>query len=197
MYDYRKMTPDQQCEVVEIRRKRGFPLHAPPHFQNIRGEYLISAACYEHRHIFIMPEELSLLAGELLDGLHKAQLRYVAWVCLPNHYHVLLETETLTGVSEAVRKIHSRVATQINGLQKQRGRQVWFRYSDRYIRTEAHHWASVNYVHYNPIKHGYVKRMQDWSWSSIHEYLEQYPRPILEDLWKTYPVKDYGKGWDW
>jgi len=33
MYEYRKLTPEQKRRVVEERRARGFPAHAPPHFQ--------------------------------------------------------------------------------------------------------------------------------------------------------------------
>lgn len=37
----------------------------------------------------------------------------------------------------------------------------------------GHHWATVNYLHYNPVKHGYVDRMTEWPWSSIHRYVEE------------------------
>ena len=77
-----------------------------------------------------------------------------AWVFLPNHYHVLLDTEGLGIVSEVLRLLRSRVATDIYGRHHQQGRRVWYRYSDRMIRSAGHHWATVNYIHYNPVKHG-------------------------------------------
>jgi putative transposase len=30
----------------------------------------------------------------------------------------------------------------------------------------------VNYVHINPVKHGYVSRAVDWKHSTIHRYIE-------------------------
>ena len=84
----------------------------------------------------------------------------------------------------------------MNFQQWQKGRKVWYRYSDRLIRSERHHWASVNYIHYNPVKHGYVKKATDWPWVSAHEYLEAHGREWLAQTWTAYPVKDYGKGWD-
>jgi len=30
----------------------------------------------------------------------------------------------------------------------------------------------VDYIHYNPVKHGYVERASDWKYSSIHRYVK-------------------------
>ena len=197
MYDYRKMTPEERKRVLEERRARGFPLHSPPHFRGVGGDYLITAACYEHRPIFQNPGDLSWLADEVLSALSGAELPYYAWVFLPNHYHILLGTEDLSIVGEVLRLLHSRVATAINGRHRQRGLQVWCGFSDRCIRSERHHWASVNYLHENPIKHGYVDRMTAWPWSSIQEYVEKYGKEWVTQTWRDYPIGDYGKGWDW
>lgn len=197
MYDYRKMSTDERQLVLKARRERGFPLHAPPHFRGVAGEYLITAACYEHRLIFEDPTDLSWLADEILGALASADLPHPAWVFLPNHYHVLLETEDLSIVSEVLRVVHSRVATDVNGRHDQRGRQVWYRFSDRRIRSERHHFATVNYLHYNPIKHGYVDLMREWPWSSVHDYVEAQGAEWMINTWKAYPIRDYGKGWDW
>jgi putative transposase len=85
----------------------------------------------------------------------------------------------------------------MNYQQGQPGRQVWYRYSDRFIRNERHLWASVNYIHFNPVKHGYVERMEDWPWSSVHGYLESLGQKGLKRMMILYPIGDYGKGWDW
>lgn len=197
MYDYRKMPPEVREQVLRERRERGFPLHAPPHFQGISGEYLITAACFEHRPIFTEPDELSWILDETLGRLAGADLPCYAWVFLPNHYHVLLQTEDLAIVSEVVRLLHSHTATKVNQRQGKKGRRVWYRFADRFIRSERHHWATVNYIHYNPVKHGYVDRMTAWPWSSIHRYVEERGREELLEAWREYPIGDYGRGWDW
>ena len=33
--------------------------------------------------------------------------------------------------------------------------------------------AHLDYIHYNPIKHGYVNRAADWAWSSFHRFVHQ------------------------
>ncbi len=197
MYEYRKMTTEERQQVLQQRRERGFPLHAPPHFRGVSGTYLITGTCYEHQHIFENPDDLSWLTDEALDAFTAADLPHPVWVFLPNHYHALIETKDLRIVSEVLRLLHSRVATAINGRHHQRGRKVWYRFNDRLIRSERHYLASLNYIHYNPIKHGYVERMGNWPWSSIHEYMETQGKDWLASIWRAYPVKDYGKGWDW
>ena len=93
-----------------------------------------------------------------------------------------------------LRIVHSRVAA-MNFEDKQKGRRVRYRYSDRLIRSERHHWASVNYS-LQPVKHGYVKKATDWPWVSAHEYLEARGREWLAQIWTAYSVNNYGQGWD-
>ena len=30
----------------------------------------------------------------------------------------------------------------------------------------------MDYLHYNPVKHGLVKQVQDWPYSTFHRYVE-------------------------
>ncbi len=62
--------------------------------------------------------------------------------------------------------------------------------------SERHLWASINYVHHNPVKHGYVTRWQDWPWSSAISFLADVGTERAKEIWREYPVKDYGKNWD-
>ncbi|UJP01563.1 MAG: transposase, partial [Nitrosomonas sp.] len=31
----------------------------------------------------------------------------------------------------------------------------------------------VDYIHWNPVKHGWAKKVCDWPYSSFHRYVEQ------------------------
>lgn len=64
------------------------------------------------------------------------------------------------------------------------------------MRSERHFYASLNYIHHNPVKHGYVERWQDWPFSSADWYLAMKGRDWLVDVWRNYPVRDYGAKWD-
>jgi putative transposase len=119
-----------------------------------------------------------------------------AWCVLPNHYHALIETDEIMTVLADLGKMHGRLSFEWNGEEQTRGRQVWCGASDRYMRNDAHFWATLNYVHHNPVHHRYVAKWQDWPYSSAAEYLANMDREEAKRIWRDYPVLEYGKGWD-
>ena len=53
-------------------------------------------------------------------------------------------------------------------------RGIWQRrFWEHEIRDEKDFINHIDYIHYNPVKHGYVKSPADWSYSSIHKYIER------------------------
>jgi len=46
------------------------------------------------------------------------------------------------------------------------------RYWEHVIRDEADFQRHVDYVHVNPLKHGYVKQVADWPYSTFHRFVE-------------------------
>ena len=115
---------------------------------------------------------------------------------LPNHYHALVEAPNILGLLHALGRFHGRTSYAWNGEDGTRGRKVFFRTVERAIRSERHYWATLNYVHHNPVHHGYVARWTDWAWSSAAEYLARTDPEEAKRLWRECPLDDYGKGWD-
>ena len=196
MYDYRKMSEKERQEVLQHHRLRGYPLHAPPHDDSSEGFHLVSAACFEHRSIMASPERRSFFQERLLSflvGIPDAEIR--AWVILPNHYHVLIGARVAL-LKRVLNRLHSGTATGWNREDNARGRNVWFRFSERRIRDARHFYATVNYIHGNPVKHGWTRNSSDWPWSSLGDWMEELGRDYLVNMWRDYPVDEYGKGWD-
>jgi putative transposase len=53
---------------------------------------------------------------------------------------------------------------------KKRERGIWQRrFWEHVIRDERDYLNHIEYIHINPIKHGYVKDVKDWPYSSIHK----------------------------
>jgi putative transposase len=49
---------------------------------------------------------------------------------------------------------------------------VWQRrFWEHWIRDEEDLRRHIDYVHFNPVKHGYVAAAADWPWSSFHRYV--------------------------
>jgi putative transposase len=197
MYDYRKLRPEQRREAVEYRRLQKRPWHSPPHWEFVgQRQFIISASCYEHREIIgVTPERMTECETVLVDACAGFAILY-AWCLLPNHYHLLVKTDQLKELRAALGKVHGRSSFKWNGEDDSRGRQVWHNCFDRDIRSHRHFWATMNYIHHNPVHHGYVERWQDWPWSSAEDFLERVGQKTAEEIWREYPVLDYGKKWD-
>lgn len=197
MYQWRMHSDELRREILAWRKAHKRPWHAPPHYAFTARDFHMSAACYEHAPVigenFDRLEQFSWL---LLDTLSEQRATIHAWCVLPNHYHVLVGTLQLKDMSRHLGRLHGRTSHQWNGEDDARGRQVWYRASDRAIRSDRHFWATMNYIHHNPVKHGYVERWQDWPWSSAMDFINSAGRERAEEIWRRYPVLDYGAKWD-
>ena len=196
MYEYRKLTPAERRQVVAERLSRGFPPHRPPHLGVDDACYLLTAACYEHRHHMHTAVRRQWILDHLFEQFILQGILVYAWVVLTNHYHFLVQVSESHVLQDIFRLVHGRSSFAWNNEENIRGRKVWFRYSDRLIRSEQHFNTTLNYIHYNPVKHGLVTNPYDWQWSSVHWYLEVHGREWLRDLWQRYPVREYGEKWD-
>jgi putative transposase len=45
------------------------------------------------------------------------------------------------------------------------------RYWEHTIRNDKDFERHVDYIHFNPVKHGLVTRVEDWRYSSFHRYV--------------------------
>jgi len=84
---------------------------------------------------------------------------------------------------------HIRVSRQAK-----RKRGIWQRqYWEHQIRDEINLARHVDYIHYNPAKHGWVTHPVDWPHSTLHGYIE---RRIAASDWgaqKGDGVEGYGE----
>jgi len=198
MYDWRKMKPDERESILAVRRSRQHPWHSPPHL-DFEGEfqYLISAACYEHVAVIGKNlERMTECEEDLLSTCRELGCETYAWCVLPNHYHVLLKTGQIKKLRAELGQFRGRSSFAWNGEDEQRGRKVWHNCFERPMKSDRHLWATMNYIHHNPVHHRYVEQWQDWPWSSAAGFVEHVGRERAQELWRDYPILDYGKKWD-
>ena len=198
MYLWRKLDADQQKDLLAWRKERRKPWHSPPHRESGRTDaFLFTAACYEHRsHIGRGLERLAAFEEALVGTVRDSSKEVIAWVVLPNHYHFLARTPSVKAMLVSLGRLHGRVSHAWNGEENQRGRRVWYRAAETVMKSERHFWATVNYIHHNPVKHRYVEKWTDWPFSSAQDFLAARGRGEALDLWREFPIGDYGKGWD-
>lgn len=165
--------------------------HRPPHIYANDTWYIITASTLNKAHCLTTDHHLRLwveVSGELIKEFG---IILRAWVVLRNHYHLLLKSRLGRDISKFIGRLNGRTSYEFNRLDRAKGRQVWYNYWDTCIRTEADHWTRFNYIHNNPIKHGYVQHPADWEFSSYRYYLRTKGEEWLADCWQRYPVIDY------
>ncbi len=98
----------------------------------------------------------------------------MAWVVLPEHFHMLIHPEE-KDPSEIMKRIKQSFAMKYLISKNLASGQIWqHRFWDHIIRDERDFEAHFHYIHYNPTKHGYTRRPYDWQHSSMHEFMDIY-----------------------
>ena len=110
-------------------------------------------------------------------------------VIMPDHLHAIWQLP-LGDANYALRwaLLKSNFSRKIDkaetinrSRQAKRERGIWQRrYWEHQIRNDDDLARHVDYIHYNPVKHGYVKRAVDWPHSSIHRYIKE---GIFDEDW--------------
>jgi putative transposase len=197
MYLWRTMSDDERREILADRKRRRVPWHGPAHFRTESDTYLITAACFEHKpYVGTSPARMAGFERELLEIARRGRRQLFAWTILPNHYHFLIQTRDLDQLTKELGQLHGRTSYFWNLEDSLRGRQIWHRCIETGIKSEAHFWATLNYILHNAVRHGYVERWQDWPFSNAAQYLEDVGREEAERRWNTFPVLGFGDSWD-
>jgi putative transposase len=161
--------------------------HNPPHLFLPDAIYMVTAATYEKKRLFGTPELLCLLRDAILKDFVRRGWQMRAYVVLPNHYHLLaVAPDEDAALPEVVRSIHSYAAHRVARAGQTLGSRVWWNYWDSCITHERSYFARINYIHFNPVKHGYVDDPAKWEYSSFREMCESDPSEA-ERLKTDYP----------
>jgi putative transposase len=105
-----------------------------------------------------------------------------AWVVLPDHMHTVwtlppgdddfsnrwksIKIRFVQKLPRTERRSNVRVAKGERGIWQRR---FW----EHVIRDDNDYARHIDYVHWNPMKHGLVKKVSDWPFSSFHRYVKE------------------------
>jgi putative transposase len=115
----------------------------------------------------------------------------LAWVVLPDHMHFLWRLppgdadhsrrwgEIKRRAGGKVRNAHGIEPFRSGSALRRRESGLWQRrYWEHRIRDEGDLHRHVDYVHFNPVKHGLVSRVADWPHSSFHAFVARGVLPL-------------------
>ncbi len=148
---------------------------------NIKGgTYFFTVNLAERRRTLLV-DEIDTLREVIRTVKTKHPFHIDAMVVLPDHLHALWTLPEgdndfpmrwmliKSGFSRRIKK-----GERIGISRKRKGeRGIWQRrYWEHCIRDDRDYQHHVHYIHYNPVKHGFVDKAVNWPYSSIHRYVE-------------------------
>jgi putative transposase len=151
------------------------------------GTWFFTVNLLERRGNDLLVREIDLLRQTVRWVRNKYPFHIDAWVVLPEHLHCVMTLPPgdsdfslrwrliKSGFSRALPKTERR--SMVRRAAGERG--IWQRhYWEHLIRDEADYRRHVDYVHMNPLKHGHVKRVRDWPYSTFHRYVTAGMYPV-------------------
>jgi len=142
------------------------------------GTYFFTVVTAGRRPWLQSPGALAALRHAMRATRYRRPFDTLAIVVLPDHLHtiwVLPENDHDFSIRWKTVKQRCTNALRRSGLQPP----FWQpRFWEHLIRDETDLRRHVDYIHYNPVKHGCCAMAADWTASSFHRFVEDgvYPR---------------------
>ena len=152
------------------------------------GTYFFTVNLLERKQDLLVTE-IELLRESVRRVKRLYPFEIVAWVVLPDHMHCVwtLPPDDADYVTRwrLIKLLFAKGLPKQERIssvrQKRKERGVWQRrFWEHTIRDENDYMHHVDYVHWNPVKHGLVSKLADWPYSSFHRYVRN---GIYPDDW--------------
>ncbi|KTD61506.1 Transposase IS200 like protein [Legionella spiritensis] len=156
------------------------------------GVYFFTLALAD-RQTGLLTRHIDLLYNSMKKTREKQTYNVLATVILPDHLHTIWKLpDGDANYASRWRTIKSSftqgLLKQGYSLQKKHGRyKIWQdRFWEHTIRNDQDLEAHINYIHYNPVKHGLVASVYQWPYSSFHWYVRK--GKLEQDWGKTVTI---------
>lgn len=174
-----------------------------PEYRRIKtpgATFFFTVNCARRDGNWMLADHIDLLRECVRDVKKGHPFEIDAMVVLPEHLHCIwtlpagdADYGTRWGLIKAG---FSRVLPPVEERSKSRvkrgERGIWQRrYWEHLIRDERDFERHVDYIHWNPVKHGWVERVVDWPYSSFHRYVR---RGIVPSNWAWNGEEDMDVG---
>ena len=134
------------------------------------GTYFFTVVTHDRAPIFINEWRVEVVRQAFCKVMAVRPFQIDAIVVLPEHLHCIWRMpDGDADYSSRWREIKKAASRQIDTATNNRNeRMVWQRrFWEHAIHDEADWRKHMDYIHYNPVKHGLVNRPGEWRWSSF------------------------------
>ena len=168
--------------------------HHPLHIYKDETIYFVTARTIKKEKFFNTGEKKKILLQALKKSLEDYRYLPFAWIILSNHYHLLFKAKKGEDLGHFISSLGSLSSKDLNKLDDKKGRNIWFQYWDYCPRNEKDFYQHFNYIHHNPVKHGYVKIQDDvlkYPFCSYNQWMAKKGEEWMSDCFATYPILDF------
>lgn len=150
------------------------------------GTYFFTVVTYRRQTILCDDMMRSALRSAIESVRSTRPFTIDAWVLLPDHLHCIWtlpegDADFSTRWMMIKRKVSLICATEYRrsdlltaSKQKHRESTIWQRrFWEHQIRDDDDFARHMDYLHFNPVKHGLASNVMDWPYSSFHRLIEQ------------------------
>lgn len=161
--------------------------------------YFFTVVTYQRQPILCLDESRTALREAINDAKEAHPFKIKAWVLLPDHLHCiwelpdgdvnysmrwgLIKKEFTKKINRSVGAAHPTRAG-LEGLVgkahptesriKHREGMIWQRrFWEHKIKDERDFQVHCDYIHYNPVKHGFANTPMNWEYSTFHSYMDE------------------------
>ncbi|NCC23380.1 MAG: transposase [Alphaproteobacteria bacterium] len=134
------------------------------------GHYFFTLVTHHRQPLFANPDHIDRLRTAFRHVKFAHPFVIEAIVILPNHLHALWKLpDGDDDFSTRWRLIKHKFSVGLDVSKNHRGEKaIWQRrFWEHLIRDQTDWTNHMDYIHYNPVKHGYVQRPADWPYSSF------------------------------
>jgi len=163
--------------------------HNPPHKFIANTKYFITSSIYNKIKLLTSEESKLKLLEYVKRTVENYNWKLEDWVILDNHYHLMLESdEHPESLGSIIGNIHrySSLWIKKNVNASKDISKIWHNYWDKCLTFESSYYTRLNYIWYNPVKHGYVDEPEKWKFGSYY-YRYKSEKEYLDKLKIEYP----------
>jgi putative transposase len=146
------------------------------HYRRVRiqgGSYFFTVNLSDRRST-LLTDEHDLLKKSLQSIKRKHPFKLHGWVVLPDHLHCIWTLPAKdTDYPGRWREIKKAFTNACRNKYRTFPAQLWQpRFWEHTIRNQTDFKNHFDYIHFNPVKHGYVEQVKNWPYSSFHYFVK-------------------------
>jgi putative transposase len=154
----------------------------------ISGGTFFFTVTLQNRKSALLVEQVHLLKEAFRRVKSQYPFYIKAYVILPEHLHMIWElppddwnySQRWQQIKAHFSKLVYKSGIELSKTKHNEYRLWQRRFWEHTIKDVRDFESHINYIHYNPIKHGLVNDLHDWPYSSFHHYVQ---RGLLSKNW--------------